>query len=311
MDVALTLSAIGNFTKLRHLTQLQQVGRIVLGTVEVTSAAADILVRYTELCEGNEDFCDAFQEYNTYLQLGILGSGLLRAKFTASRVKAKTAYEDHREVLINKYGADDARIKELDGHFGVVNEVGRFVAKSGTELKIYLDNIAVIPAGKKYNGNFYKSVSKNAELTHNARPDIISEFSIEEAWGRYDLQGESGMYYSKTLNGNQTEMSNYGDWNSYSTYEFTNVEIDNMLDLTDDTVIKQLGTEFNKLVLTTGTKTEMYEFTNIIGTWARSKGYKGIIVPGARGGQDYTNIVVFNQSDLTTALKLITPIKIK
>ena len=188
---------------------------------------------------------------------------------------------------------------------------GRFIAKSGIELKTYLDDLVTLPAGKKYNGKFYKSVSKNAELNHNAKPDIISEYSIEEAWGRYDLQGESGMYYSETFNGNQTEMSHYGDWNSYSTYEFNNVQIDNILDLTDDIIIKQLGTEFNQLILSTGSKTEMYEFTNVIGTWARSKGYKGIIVPGARGSQDYTNIVIFNQSDLNSALSGITPIKLK
>lgn len=118
------------------------------------------------------------------------------------------------------------------------------------------------------------------------------------------------MYYSKTLTGNQTEMSVYGDWNSYSTYEFNNVQINNMLDLTDPSIIEQLGSEFNKLVLTTGTKPEMHKFTNVIGTWARSKGYKGLIVPGARGSQDYTNIVIFSQADLTNALSGITPIKI-
>ncbi|WP_369049347.1 hypothetical protein [Tenacibaculum sp. UWU-22] len=84
-----------------------------------------------------------------------------------------------------------------------------------------------------------------------------------------------------------------------------------MLDLTDQSVIEQLGSEFNKLVLTTGSKSEMYEFTNVIGSWARSKGYNGLIVPGARGAQDYTNIVVFTQSKLTSALSGITPVKLK
>ncbi|MHA7831418.1 MAG: hypothetical protein ACX93O_09975 [Flagellimonas sp.] len=136
MDVALTLSAIGNFTKLRHLTRLQQVGNIVLGTVEVTSAAADILVRYTELCEGNEDFCEAFQEYNTYLQLGLLGSGLLRAKFNSARKSAEEEYIKHREALVNKYGADDARIKELDTHFGVVNSEGILSTLIDNKIKV-------------------------------------------------------------------------------------------------------------------------------------------------------------------------------
>jgi hypothetical protein len=106
-------------------------------------------------------------------------------------------------------------------------------------------------------------------------------------------------------------MSVFGDWNSYSTYEFSNVQINDMLYLTDPSTLEQLGSEFNMLVFTTGTKSEMYKFTNIIGTWARSKGYKGLIVPGARGSQDYVNIVVFNQSELTTVLSGIKPIKLK
>ena len=76
-------------------------------------------------------------------------------------------------------------------------------------------------------------------------------------------------------------------------------------------VRKQLSTLFNQLVMTTGTKAEIYEFTNVIGTWARAKGYKGLIVPGARGSQNYTNIIIFKQSDLTSALSGITPIKLK
>jgi hypothetical protein len=33
--------------------------------------------------------------------------------------------------------------------------------------------------------------------------------------------------------------------------------------------------------------------------------------PGARGTQNYTNIIVFNQTDLTSVLSGITPIKLK
>lgn len=125
IDIALTFTGIGNFTKLRYLTRLKKLQRIVLGTVEITSSTADILLRYTDLCEGNRDFCDAFQEYNTYLQLGLLGSGLVRAKFKASRDRAKAAYTAHRKTLVAKHGTDDIKIKELDGHFGINNAGGK------------------------------------------------------------------------------------------------------------------------------------------------------------------------------------------
>jgi RES domain-containing protein len=218
------------------------------------------------------------------------------------------------EMRIARQGAEDEVLllaKDSKGNVGVLQGAGRFIANTGIDLKIFLKNVVNKPIGKTYNGKFYKSVSKNAELNYNAKPDIISQHSIDEAWGRYDVQGESAMYYSKTFNGNQTEMSHYGDWNSYSTYEFSNVQIDNLLDLTDDIVRQSLGTEFDKLVLGMSNKTQAYEFTNVIGTWAREKGYKGLIVPGARGAKDYSNVVVFNQSELTSALNGITPVKLK
>lgn len=84
-----------------------------------------------------------------------------------------------------------------------------------------------------------------------------------------------------------------------------------MLDLTDDAVRQSLGIEFDKLVLGMSNKTEAYEFTNVVGSWARAKGYKGLIVPGARGPKDYSNVIVFNQSELTSILNGIKPITLK
>jgi hypothetical protein len=58
-------------------------------------------------------------------------------------------------------------------------------------------------------------------------------------------------------------------------------------------------------------KSKAYEFTNVLGTWARNNGYKGIIVPGARGLKNYVNIVIFDQSVLDRTLLNIVPVKIK
>ena len=69
----------------------------------------------------------AFQEYNTYLQLGLLGSGLMRAKFNSVRKSAEEEYIKHRDALVNNYGADDVRIKEIDGHFGLISKVDDIV----------------------------------------------------------------------------------------------------------------------------------------------------------------------------------------
>jgi len=72
-----------------------------------------------------------------------------------------------------------------------------------------------------------------------------------------------------------------------------------------------LGLKFDYLVFDISDKTKAYEFTNVIGTWARSNGYKGIIAPGARGQKDYKNIIIFNQSDLDVALEKAILLKIK
>ena len=42
---------------------------------------------------------------------------------------------------------------------------------------------------------------------------------------------------------------------------------------------------------------------SIIASWARQKGYNGIIAPGARGSKNYENIVLFNQSYIDGAVK--------
>jgi len=185
------------------------------------------------------------------------------------------------------------------------------LAKSGSELKDILVSLVKKPNGKDYTGKLYKSVSKTGENSYGAKPDIISEYSIEEAWGRYDLKGESAMYYSETFDGNQAEMSHYGNWADYSTYEFSNVTIQNVLDLTDFEVRKQLSVVLDYLTRTSPEKITTYEFTNVLGTWARNNGYKGLIVPGARGSKDYKNVIIFSQDVINQVFNGQVPAKLK
>ena len=96
-------------------------------------------------------------------------------------------------------------------------------------------------------------------------------------------------------------------FSTYNTYEYVNVQVDNMLDLTDDVVRQQLGVDFDLLTRTSSNLDEAYDFTHEIGTWAASKGYSGLIVPGARGNKNYVNTIIFNQVDVNAALGSITP----
>lgn len=239
--------------------------------------------------------------YALFSVIGAKGAGIVLKNPITKQIANKT-------LQIAKKGLEKSGLASKMEKAVFVTTSVRFVAKTGVELKAYLTTIATKPLAKNYKCKFFKSVSKNAELNHNAKPNVISEYSIEEAWGRYDTQGESGMYYSESFEGNKTEMSHYNDWNSFSTYEYAEVNVRDILDLTDDQVRQKLGTDVNSLVLGMSDKTKAYEFTNVLGTWARENGYKGLRVPGARGAKDYINIIIFEQSELNTLLNGITPI---
>lgn len=203
--------------------------------------------------------------------------------------------------------------KFIDGKWEkIVTGAGRFIAKSGNELKTYLNAIVNKPLGKSYNGDMFRSLSKSSETNFGALPNQMTDHHIYSSWGRYDLAGEeNAMYLSKTVTGNQTELvPHYGAWNDFSTYKYTNVQADNLLDLTDDVVRQQLGTEFEQLTKVLDDKAVMYEFTNELAKWARQKGYNGLIVPGARGAKDYQNVIIFEQAYVNQILQGKTAISI-
>ena len=183
----------------------------------------------------------------------------------------------------------------------------RFIAKSGDELKTFLNGITDLPAGKTYNGNLYRSIGNQYN-----NPLEIHAGAINSNY-RYSKPGEGGLYLSKTQSGNVTEISHYGDISGYKTYEYANVQIDNMLDLTDDVVRQKLGVDFDLLTRSQNTGDDLvdaafnYELSHEIGAWASNNGYKGIIVPGARGSKDYVNTIIFKQADVDAALSNIAP----
>ena len=184
--------------------------------------------------------------------------------------------------------------------------------KQGEELKTYLNTLNDLPKGVYYEGDLVRSLSKKSMEGWGAVPEKMSE-SYFGSWGRYDLEGEDNvLYFSRNTIENQVELvPHYGQWTDYNTFVFENIKVENLLDLTDDTVIQKLGTDFDKLTKVLNSKEEMYEFTNVIAYWARQKGYNGIIAPGARGAKDYKNIILFEQSYIDIILKGKTSKKIK
>jgi len=97
----------------------------------------------------------------------------------------------------------------------------------------------------------------------------------------------TGLYLSEEKAGSVFEVTHYGGTTNRQLYEFTDVRIDNLLDLTD---ARTIGTQ--------------YEFTHAIAAWAKNNGYSGIKFPGTRGGSvEYKNFVIFEQSAVNNAVR--------
>jgi hypothetical protein len=213
------------------------------------------------------------------------------------------------EEIIIKDLDDKIIVKFENEEWKAANEAVRFIAKTGAELKTHLSKLATIPISKSYNGDLIRSLSIKSENEFKAVANKMTSDKDWSSWGRYDLDGaQNAMYLNKTVSGNQTELSAYGQWADYSTYKFENIKVDNLLDLTDDVVRQQLGTQFDDLVKNVVTlnpddaKLINYEFTNEIASWARKNGYNGIIAPGARGAKDYESIILFDQNYIDNIL---------
>jgi hypothetical protein len=174
----------------------------------------------------------------------------------------------------------------------LVNGAGSFLAKSGTELKTFLNGLVTKPLGKTYTGKWYRytgNPSYNPTEIYTGMIDAENRF-------------RKGLYISETKAGNLIEANSYGGTSGKTLFEITNVEVTNVLDLTDDFVVKQLGTSFDQMKLSGVTNS--YEYTQEMAIWAKRQGYSGIKFYGAQGGAtNYTNFVIFEQSTVNSAIK--------
>lgn len=110
-----------------------------------------------------------------------------------------------------------------------------------------------------------------------------------------------GLYLSETKAGNIIEANSYGGTSGKTLFEITDVEISNVLDLTDVKTIETLGTTFEQMKLSG--VTNVYEYTQEVAIWAKNNGYSGIKFYDAQGGTiNYTNFVIFEQSTINSAI---------
>ncbi len=173
-----------------------------------------------------------------------------------------------------------------------VKEAGRFIANSGTELRTYLDDLVTLPAGKTYSGKIYRY--KTTGASYNVT-------DINPNMNPLENRFKSGLYASTSSDGNYLEAMGNGGITGKTQYEVTNVQINNLLDLTDDNIIQQLGTSFDQMKLSG--VINKYEYTHVVADWAKSKGYSGVRFYGAQGsGTVYENIILFEQTTVNNAI---------
>jgi hypothetical protein len=223
----------------------------------------------------------------------ILGEAkVLKAEQVLAEASKEVYLEDFVAISQKLEGktVDEAIVILEEGE--LASSTTRFIANTGEELKTFLSKITKKPLGKSYNGKWYRytgNPSYNPTEIFTGMKDVENRF-------------RKGLYLGETKTGNIIEANSYGGTSDKILYEITNVEVTNILDLTDEAVIKQLGTSFEDMKLVGGSS--QYEFTQEIAIWAKSNGYSGIKFFGAQGGATtYKNFVVFEQSTVNNAIK--------
>lgn len=183
-------------------------------------------------------------------------------------------------------------LKVTEQELANLKVAGRFIAKTGEELKDYLNNLRDLPKGISYEGKMYRNIGSAYNdptyIVRNANSDANNRFI-------------TGLYLSEEKSGNIFEAIHYtGGTTGRDLYEFSNVKINNLLDLSNEQNLEKLGTSLKQMMLESDDKLAQYEFTNVVAKWAKEKGYSGIKFKGARGkGTDYINFVIFEESTVS------------
>jgi RES domain-containing protein len=114
-----------------------------------------------------------------------------------------------------------------------------------------------------------------------------------DASHRYSDRGLGAIYGGTNKKTALAEVQHYDEKFGYDTsqrkYKYKDVNVDNMLDLTDPSVRDKLGITLDDLI---GTGKDKYKTTHEIGNLASEVGFNGVIAPSARNPAG-ANVVIF------------------
>jgi len=172
----------------------------------------------------------------------------------------------------------------------IVAKGGRFIAKSGAELKTHLSTITSKPFGVSYKGKMYRNIESGVTYSPTSiNPNMIAE----------ENRFRQGLYLSETKTGNIMELNS--NTAGRALYEM-DVNVTGLLDLSDVKVVEQLGTTFDQMKLVNSSNLIQYEFTQEVAIWAKNNGYTGIKYYGAQSSSNYINYIIFDQATVTNSV---------
>ncbi len=136
-----------------------------------------------------------------------------------------------------------------------------------------------------------KGITYEGDIHRYENPDRVATTWQAHKWNveanhRYSGPGRGGVYGGTSQKTALAEITHYGAEAGRIPVS-RNVRVDNVLDLTNPSVRRQLGVSLEDLT------SNDYSTTQRVGDWARQNGYNGILAPSARnaGGG---NLVVFD-----------------
>jgi len=138
-----------------------------------------------------------------------------------------------------------------------------------------------LPKGITFDGQIYRAVnSKNIDGALTIHPSNVA------ANHRYSAPGSGALYAATSPEALHGEMKHYGMDPQDVQIVTRSTKVENILDLTNPEVRRQLGISLDDL------QGESYSMTQSIGAWAR-KNYSGILAPSARA-KGTSNLILFN-----------------
>ena len=205
VDIALTFTGVGNIAKLRHLKHLTTLNKlkVIIGTVEVTSGVANLLLKYSEC---NTDFCKAMGTYLFWIEVATFSMDIAtEAKIIQAAKDARKAADATIDVNVIEHLDDviDAGRDNWNGFATIFKAYPDEILDATNRIKTYRLTAAL---GGNY--GYIEGIVNNAPVDNKlwrsgpanlaTEPQIFTAIQVQGAGGKTWLRTTDSEY--KMLN---------------------------------------------------------------------------------------------------------------